>query len=249
MKWEFDGRRAVITGAASGIARATALEFAQSGARLVLVDLNAERLAGAAEECLAAGAPQVVTFAADLTVPGKARELADLVKAEMDGLDFLIPAAGIIDRSPIEEMTDEHWDRVLNINVKAVFQLNRELLPMMADNGSVALFSSDAGRRGSPGKAAYATSKAAIVGLARSIVGEVGKRGIRVNILAPGFIDTQMNAQTFAEMGDQLAAGTPLGRNGKPEEVASVIAFLCSDASTFISGATIAVNGGQYMAG
>ena len=111
------------------------------------------------------------------------------------------------------------------------------------------LFSFDAGRRGSPGKAAYATSKAAIIGLARSIVGEVGRRQIRVNIVAPGFIDTRMNAETFAVKGDVLAEETPLGRNGRPEEVASVIAFLCSDAASFVNGAVVPINGGHYMAG
>lgn len=249
MQWDLGGRRAVITGAANGIARATALLMAAEGVRLVLVDLNAERLELAAAECRDAGSPQVESFAADLTDGARMAELGELVRSALGGLDFLVPAAGIIDRSPIEEMSDAHWDRVLNINVKAVFQICRELLPQMADNGSVVLFSSDAGRRGSPGKAAYATSKAAINGLARSIVGEVGHRGIRVNVLAPGFIDTQMNAQTFAEKGDELAASTPLLRNGRPEEVASTIAFLCSDASSFVNGITLPVNGGQYMAG
>lgn len=249
MQWDLSGRRAVITGAANGIARATALLLAAEGVRLVIVDLNAERLAATADECRQAGSPQVETFAADLTDGSKMAELGELVRTTMDGLDFLVPAAGIIDRAPIDEMTDDQWDRVLNINVKAVFQICRVMLPMMADGGSVVLFSSDAGRRGSPGKAAYSTSKAAIIGLSRSIVGEVGARGIRVNTLAPGFIDTQMNAATFAEKGDELAASTPLLRHGQPEEVASVVAFLCSDASSFVNGITLPVNGGQYMAG
>lgn len=249
MKWDLEHRRAVITGAANGIAKATALLLAGEGMRLVLVDLDAGRLAATADECRTAGAEQVETFAADLTDGEKVHELGDLVRDSMDGLDLLIPAAGIIGRDPIDQMPDEHWDRIMNINVRAVFQLNRELLPQMADGGAVVLFSSDAGRRGSPGKAAYATSKAAIVGLARSIVGEVGRRQIRVNIVAPGFIDTRMNAQTFAEKGDVLADETPLGRNGRPEEVASVIAFLCSDASSFVNGTIVPINGGHYMAG
>ncbi len=249
MDWNFERRRAVITGAANGIARATALLMARAGARLVIVDLNAEQLAQTERDCLAAGAPQVVSFAADLTDAAKLTELAQLVESELGGLDLLIPAAGIIDRAPVVELPDSQWDRVLNINVRAVFQLNRELLPKMADGGSIVLFSSDAGRRGSPGKAAYATSKAAIIGLARSIVGEVGHRQIRCNVVAPGFIETQMNAQTFAEKGDVLAAETPLGRHGRPEEVADVIAFLCSDASSFVNGAVLPINGGHYMAG
>ena len=137
----------------------------------------------------------------------------------------------------------------MNVNVRAVFQLTRELLPQMADGGSIVFFSSDAGRRGSPGKAAYATSKAAIIGLARSIVGEVGGRNIRANVVQPGFIDTQMNIQTFQEKGDVLAAETPLGRHGRPEEVAQVVAFLCSDASSFVNGIVLPINGGHYMAG
>ena len=248
MKWDLEHRRAVITGAANGIARATAHQLASDGARLVLVDLDADKLAITAEQCRKSGAEQVETFAADLTDGDAVHRLGEFVTSTMDGLDLLIPAAGIIGREPIVEMPDEHWDRIMNINVRAVFQLNRELLPLMADGGSVVLFSSDAGRRGSPGKAAYATSKAAIIGLARSIVGEVGRRQIRVNIVAPGFIDTRMNAETFAVKGDVLAEETPLGRNGRPEEVASVIAFLCSDAASFVNGAVVPINGGHYMA-
>lgn len=249
MKWDLHGRRCVVTGAANGIGKATAHLLAAEAARLVLVDLDAEALAGVATECRDAGAGQVVTLAGDLTDLARVRELGALASDAMGKLDCLVLAAGIIRRDPITELSDEHWDQVLNVNVRAVFQLSRELLPLTADGGSVVLFSSDAGRRGSPGKAAYATSKAAIIGLARSIVGEVGGRGIRVNTLAPGFIDTQMNAQTFAEKGDQLAAETPLGRHGRPEEVAAVVAFLCSDASSFVNGVTLPVNGGQYLAG
>lgn len=249
MNWELTHRRAVITGAANGIGRATALALAAEATRLLVVDLDAERLAETAQVCRSAGALQVETFAGDLTVVENVRLVGELVRKQLGGLDLLVPAAGIIERDPIEQLSDEHWDRVMNINVRAVFQLTRELLPQMADRGSIVLFSSDAGRRGSPGKAAYATSKAAIIGLARSIVGEVGSRQIRVNVVQPGFIETQMNAQTFLEKGDVLAAETPLGRHGRPEEVAQVVAFLCSDASSFVNGIVLPINGGHYMAG
>lgn len=249
MNWELTQRRAVITGAANGIGRATALALAAEATRLLIVDLDGDRLAETAQVCRSAGALQVETFAGDLTDIENVRRVGEIVRDQLDGLDLLLPAAGIIGRDPIEQLSDEHWDRVMNVNVRAVFQLTRELLPQMADRGSIVLFSSDAGRRGSPGKAAYATSKAAIIGLARSIVGEVGRRQIRVNVVQPGFIDTQMNAQTFQEKGDVLAAETPLGRHGRPEEVAQVVAFLCSDASSFVNGIVLPINGGHYMAG
>lgn len=249
MKWDLNGRRAVITGAANGIGRATAMELAREGARLLIVDLDGDRLADTAQICLLAGAEQVETLAADLTRSQAMDLLGEIVQTRFDGLDILVPAAGIIGRDPIEQLSDEHWDKVMNVNVRAVFQICRRLLPLMADGGSIVLFSSDAGRRGSPGKAAYATSKAAITGLARSLVGEVGHRQIRVNVVAPGFIETQMNAQTLAEKGDVLAAETPLGRNGLPDEVAQVIAFLCSDAASFVNGVVLPINGGHYLAG
>jgi 3-oxoacyl-[acyl-carrier protein] reductase len=178
------------------------------------------------------------------------REHADLAVAaavEAFGrLDYLVPGAGIYLDSAFLRISAEEWQRTLDVNLSAVFHLCQQAAAVMRDGGSIVTISSIAGHRGSADHAHYAATKGGILALTRSMARELAPR-MRVNAVSPGIIATPMTARLLAERGEALRNDTPLGRFGRPEEVASVIAFLCSDEASFINGETIHVNGGLYM--
>ncbi|WJY69022.1 SDR family NAD(P)-dependent oxidoreductase [Corynebacterium auris] len=230
----FAGKRALITGAAGGIGAACAEVLAAAGADLILADLRDPEVSGAR------------TFGGDLTDPGVRADLVALV-AEAGGIDFFVPAAGIYPESPVTEMTDEAWERVFAVNLSAVFALTRDAAEHLRDGGAVVNFGSIAGARGSRNHSAYAATKGAITSFTRSIALEFAGRGIRANTVAPGIIETAMSADLVAASGKALLGNTPLGRFGTAREVAEVVAFLCSDAASFITGEVVHVNGGLHM--
>lgn len=238
----FAGKTALITGAAGGIGWAAAHIFAEAGAKLILTDLHREPLDGLAAEL---DPSRTVIISGDLRNEGSR---AELVISAAKGIDFLIPAAGVYPESPIEEITDAAWDQVFAVNVTAVFALTRELGPYLRNNGSVVNFGSIAGARGSANHSHYAATKGAIVAFSRSLAREWGVRGIRVNTIAPGIIDTPMTDDLLAHSSDAILSNTPLRRLGTAEEVAATAAFLCTDLAAFITGETIHVNGGFHMA-
>ncbi|SDS77312.1 SDR family NAD(P)-dependent oxidoreductase [Corynebacterium timonense] len=236
----FAGQRALITGAAGGIGAACAELFAAAGADLILADVDAERVDTLAAELGARAA------AGDLTDPAARAELVGLVEAA-GGVDLLVPAAGVYPEAPVTEMSDEAWERVFAVNLGAVFALTRDLAAHVRDGGAVVTFGSIAGARGSRNHSAYAATKGAIASFTRSIALEFAGRAIRANAVAPGIIETAMSADLVAGSGESLLANTPLGRLGTAREVAGVVAFLCSDAASFITGEVIHVNGGLHM--
>lgn len=240
------GRRVLITGAGGGIGSASAEYFAAAGADLVLVDLLPEAIARVAE-ALPADA-SVVQLAGDLTDPEMLEQLCGLVETA-GGVDHLVLAAGIYTEHSVEEMSDADWSRTMTINLDTNFRLTRALIPHLREGGSIVNFGSMAGSRGSRNHAHYAATKGAIVSFGRSLAWELSDRNIRVNAVAPGIIATQMTESLVASGGDALLAATPLHRFGQPEEVASVVVFLCSPAASFINGDTIHINGGLHMAG
>ncbi|AGF71108.1 short chain dehydrogenase family protein 59 [Corynebacterium halotolerans YIM 70093 = DSM 44683] len=239
----------MITGAAGGIGHACARVLAVGGADLLLTDLDQIRLDKLAGEISAtAGRPVTVeTFSGDLTRPDTRADLIALV-AEAGGIDLLIPAAGIYPESPFQKISDEDWETVLSVNMTAVFTLTRDLSMHLRRGGAIVNFGSIAGARGSRNHSHYAATKGAIAAFTRSIAIELADRDIRANTVAPGIIQTSMTNNLVADVGDDLLKATPLHRFGTPEDVAGIVAFLCTDTAGFITGETIHVNGGLHMA-
>jgi 3-oxoacyl-[acyl-carrier protein] reductase len=246
MDFDFTGKVALITGASGGIGKEVARMFHNAGAHLVLMDLHEVPLQELAQELGAA--QRICPVAGDASNPAQISTALELARTRFGGLDFVIPVAGIYPESPTIEISDDQWRQVMSVNLDGVFQLLRAAIPMMRTGGAVVNFASVAGHRGSKNHSHYAASKAGVIALTRSLAHEVGP-GIRVNAISPGIIETSMVTDLVKARGADMLAGTPLGRYGKPEEVAAVAAFLCSGASSYITGETIHVNGGLFMAG
>jgi len=229
---------AVVTGAASGIGRATALRFAAAGARLVLADLqDASELAGET------GGLFVRT---DVAREEQVGALMEAAVATYGRLDIVINNVGIGLGNELQELPEQEFDRIMGINVKGVLWGIKRAAPRMADGGVIINTSSYAGQFGFPTYGAYAASKHAVVGLSRTAALELAPRGIRVNAVCPGTIDTPMNEGPTAETEILLARHlAPLGRMGLTEEVAALFHFLASDDSAFITGAVIPIDGGM----
>jgi 3-oxoacyl-[acyl-carrier protein] reductase len=242
-------RVALVTGAARGIGLACATELSRAGAMVVIADRLAREGEAAAGGIVAAGG-RAVAVTVDLARTRDASHLVHEAVGRYGRIDILVNNAGILNQTPTEELTEEQWDRLMAINLKAVFFLTQAVLPVMVRQGSGAIVSlaSLAARVG--GIAAgvdYATSKAGVVGLTRTLARQYGPKGIRVNAVAPGVIMTEMTRPWPEEVRQDFAARTPLRRLGTPEDVARVVAFLAGPDSGFITGATIDVNGGLYM--
>lgn len=244
---DFTGRTVLLTGASGGIAQETARLFHARGANLVLTDIAAPALEAFAAALDPAGS-RVATLPMDAARPGDSAAAVDLARTRFGGIDVLIPAAGIYPHQPFATMTAEQWRAVMAVNVDGVFHLCRAALPALREGSAIINLTSVAGHRGSREHAHYATGKAALLGLTRSLALELAPR-TRVNAVSPGIIVTGMTEGLRARRGDALLAQTPLGRHGTAAEVASVIVFLSGDGASFITGEVVHVNGGLYMAG
>lgn len=245
MKFDFRGRTLLLTGADGGIGRETARLFGAAGANLVLADRDAASLAAFARDLPGEGGR--LTLAIDAADPASADRLVEAAVAAFGRIDHVVPSAGIYLAEPFLEMTDAAWRRTLSINLDGVFYLLRRVAPHLAEGSAIVNLTSLAGHRGAFHNAHYAASKGALTSLTRSLARELGPR-TRVNAVAPGIIRTPMTTNLVATRGDDSIAQTPLARLGEPAEIASVIAFLCSEAASFVTGETVHVNGGIYMA-
>jgi 3-oxoacyl-[acyl-carrier protein] reductase len=244
--FDFSGKKALITGAGSGIGRATAEYFHRCGANVVIADMNAAAIEALANT-LPPDGPRVLTIRYDASRPQDADAAVGLCVQHFGRLDFLVASAGIYEEVLANAMTDEQWHRTVATNLDGVFYANRRAIAVMQEGSAIVNVASVAGHQGaSRAHAHYGATKGGVLALTRSLARDVGPR-IRVNAVSPGTIDTPMNAINIARGGDDIIRRTPLGRFGQPSEVASVIAFLCSDAASFVTGETIIVAGGLYM--
>jgi 3-oxoacyl-[acyl-carrier protein] reductase len=244
---DLTGRVALVTGAGRGIGHAIAIRLAAVGATVAVNDRKLDKAKAVACELIALGG-QAIGVAADVTSAG---DVADMVETILDAyghLDILINNAGITSDQLLLRMSDEEWDRVLTVDLKSVFLCSRaSLKPMIkARWGRIINMSSVVGLMGNAGQTNYAAAKAGIIGFTRSLAKEVASRGITVNAIAPGFIETDMTARMSEKQRQDITGQIPLGCLGLPQDVAEMAAFLASAEARYITGQVIAVDGGLH---
>jgi 3-oxoacyl-[acyl-carrier protein] reductase len=248
MEKTLDKQIAIVTGASRGIGHAIALELARRGATVIGTATSANG-AGAITGALEAAGLSGRGVVLNVNDAAAADALIDSVVKEFGGLGVLVNNAGITQDQLAMRMKDEDWDAVLDTNLKSVFRLSRAVLrPMMkARTGRIINITSVVGSTGNPGQVNYAAAKAGVAGMTRALAREIGSRGITVNCVAPGFIDTDMTKALPPEQHAVLKTQIPLGRLGSPEDIAHAVAFLASAQAGYITGTTLHVNGGMYM--
>ena len=241
------GKTALITGASKGIGRSIALKYAEQGANVAFTYLSSVEQGEALEAELAAKGVKAKGYRSDASNYVQAEKLINDVVAEFGTLDVLINNAGITQDTLLLRMSEEQWDKVINVNLKSCFNtVKAATKPMMKQKGgSIINMTSVVGIKGNAGQANYAASKAGIIGFTKSVALELGSRGIRSNAIAPGFIETEMTAVLDPKTVQSWRDAIPLKRGGKPEDVADACVFLGSDMSTYISGQVLQVDGGM----
>jgi 3-oxoacyl-[acyl-carrier protein] reductase len=243
-----DKQIVVVTGASRGIGRSIALELARQGATVIgtaTSESGAEGITEALKEAGGQGRGAIL----DVTDAAASDAFIDGVVKEFGGLNVLVNNAGITKDQLAMRMKDDEFDAVIDTNLRAVFRLSRAVLrPMMkARGGRIINITSVVASSGNPGQANYAAAKAGVAGMTRALAREIGSRGITVNCIAPGFIDTDMTKVLPDAQRAALTAQIPLGRLGSPEDIAHAVAFLASPHAGYITGTTLHVNGGMYM--
>ena len=244
------GRIALVTGASQGIGRACALELARHGATVALAARNQSKLAEVAAEIQAAGG-QAAAFALDVSSEDSIRAGAKAVLNQYGKVEILVNNAGITRDDLAMKMKRADWDDVLATNLTGAFLLTQAILRPMLKNrwGRIVNITSVVGRTGQTGQANYAASKAGLIGLTRSLARELASRAITVNAVAPGYIETAMTHALPEELRNQMLASIPLARAGTDQDIANAVAFLASDAASYITGHVLDVNGGMFMGG
>ena len=246
---DLKGQIALVTGASRGLGRAIALELGAQGATVVGTATSA---AGAADIQQALDAAGIVGWGAmvNVTEAAACEALVGEIEKKFGAVSVLVNNAGITRDNLAMRMKDDEWDQVIETNLKAVFRLSRLVMRgmMKARFGRIINITSVVGEAGNPGQANYAAAKAGVAGMSRALAQELGSRNITVNCVAPGFIDTDMTRALPDAQRDALLGKIPLGRLGQPDEIAATVAFLASKSAGYITGTTLNVNGGMYMA-
>lgn len=242
------GKIAIVTGGARDIGRQVSLKLAKEGAKVIVNYFDNKEDAEDTLQMIKKEGGEGIIVQGDMTKAEDVKRLINSTVSAFPGnIDILVNVVGgLVARHMITEMEEEFWDFLMNVNAKSAFLTTREVVPHMTAGGSIIYFSSQAARDGGgPGASAYAASKGAVMTFTRSMAKELGPKNIRVNALAPGMIATSFHDRfSKSEVRERVAAGTPLKREGKPEEVADLVAYLASDESSFLTGLNVDINGG-----
>ena len=242
------GKVALVTGAAQGIGRAIALLLARNGADIVVSDINLEKAEETAKEIRAIG-PKATAVKVDVSNLSEVERMVEAIIEKLAKIDILVNNAGITRDKLILRMTEEDWDAVLGVNLKGTFNCTKTVIRHMAKqrSGKIVNIASVVGEMGNAGQANYSASKAGVIGLTKTIAREYAQRGINVNAIAPGYIETPMTDALPEKAKEELKKLIPMERLGKPEDVAEAVLFLVCEESSYITGQVLNVNGGIYM--
>ena len=246
---KFQGKTAIVTGAASGIGLATAASFAAAGAKVILTDINAAAGETAAADLRTSGA-DARFFELNVMDLASANAAADRVRSEVGRLDVLVNAAGWDIIQPFMDNTPDYWAKIVGLNLMGPIQVTRAMLPLLIEsgNGRIVNVSSDAGRVGSFGETVYAGAKGGVIAFTKSLARELTRKQVRVNCVCPGPTDTPLFATQSEKMQQALINAIPMRRLGQASEVADAVLFFASDRSSFVTGQVLSVNGGMLMA-
>jgi 3-oxoacyl-[acyl-carrier protein] reductase len=248
--YDFKGKTALVTGASRGIGRAIAVALARGGAKVALNYAGNEAAAAEALKLVQeAGAPQAKLYRFDVGDPAACAAAVESVVADLGSLDVLVNNAGIALDQLVMRMKDDDWNRTIQVNLTGNFNLIRAVArPMMkAKRGAIVNVTSVIGEMGNAGQAAYAAAKAGQIGLTKSVARELASRNIRVNAVAPGYVETDMTSALPEAAKTKMMELIPLARLGAAEDVANAVAFLASDQASYVTGEVLRVNGGMYM--
>ncbi len=247
--FELTGKVALVTGGSRGIGRATSMALAKQGAHVVVNYVRGEEEARRVVREIEEAGGKAEALAFDVANMQATEEAIVALAKRLGRLDILVANAGIAIDGLVVRVKEEDIDRVLAVNVKGAIACARGALKTMmrARAGRIVFLSSIVGEMGNGGQAVYSASKAALIGLTKTLAREYASRNVTVNVVTPGFIDTDMTSAMTEEARKGMLSTIPLGRTGKPEDIASAIVFLCSDEAAYITGETLRVNGGMYM--
>ena len=247
-----ENKVAIVTGGSRDIGRQVSIKLAAAGARVCLNYLNNKEMADETLRIINDAGGKAIAVQGDMTKSADVKRLVqDCVSSFGEEIHLLVNVAGgLMGRKPLAELEEDFWDKVIDLNLKSAFLVTRETVPHMTEGGAIVNFSSQAARDGGGfGALAYATAKGGVLTLTRGLAKELGPRGIRVNCVSPGMINTTFhNTFTKPEVRTNVAAATPLRREGEAAEVADLVLYLASDASSFINGESVEINGGSYFA-
>ena len=238
----------IITGAGSGIGHATAIKFAQEGAKVAVCDIDEPSAQAVAREITDSGG-EALAFRIDVTDKGSIARMVEGVMAKWGRIDTLVNNAGIVQDAQLKKMSDDQFDRVIDVNLKGVYNCTKAVVDVMLEqhSGCILNASSIVGLYGNFGQTNYAASKFGVIGMMKTWARELGKKGIRANAICPGFIETPILKKMPQKVVQMMEDRVPMGRLGRPEEIANTYAWLASDEASYINGAVIEVSGGSTL--